>query len=267
MAKTTANKGETMTQETAVAEKAKTEVGQALDFAADAGAGMENVDAQSVAIPFIVVLQGLSPQCETVEGAKPGLLCNTVTNELFTELDIIPVSFRRSFLKWTPREKGGGYKGEMPVVEYEKLKAADKFTINEKGFEVYEGLETKDTRMHFVLVCVNGIWSPAVISMGSTQIKYSKRLMARIGNLAMKDAKGKLFNPPSFSHIYHVKTFKESNEKGTWYSFDINLKEQVSDGQVYAQAREFHRQVMAGNVQVAPPQDEPSAGAQESETF
>ena len=53
-------------------------VAQAIDFYADSGLGLENVDAQSVAIPFITVLQGLSPQIETVEGAKPGLIINTV---------------------------------------------------------------------------------------------------------------------------------------------------------------------------------------------
>ena len=44
-----------------------------LDFAADAGMGMEGVDKDSFAIPFIALLQGLSPQLETVDGAKPGL--------------------------------------------------------------------------------------------------------------------------------------------------------------------------------------------------
>lgn len=257
-AKTPANKESQMSntsdkETTAVAEAANTAVGAPLDFSADAGAGMENVDAQSVAIPFIVVLQGLSPQLETVEGAKVGLLLNTVTNELFSELDIIPVAFQRKFLKWRPRNQGGGYRGEMSVLEYENLKAAEKFTKNEKDIEVYEGNEIKDTRIHFVLVNLGGYWSPAIISMTSTQIKYSKRLMARIGNIQMPDAKGKMYNPPSFSHIYHVKTFKETNEKGTWYSFDINMLKPVAEADVYQSAREFHKQVMAGAVKVVPP--------------
>ena len=68
------------TQTTAVAEAKKTAVAMPLDFSADAGMGMEGADKSSFAIPFITMLQGLSPQLETVEGAKPGLFINTITN-------------------------------------------------------------------------------------------------------------------------------------------------------------------------------------------
>ena len=90
-----------------------------IDFSNDAGMGMENVDSDTFAIPFISVLQGLSPQIETVDGAKPGMLINTITNELFKEAVVIPCAFQRKFLRFVPRDEGGGFKGDFSPIDVE----------------------------------------------------------------------------------------------------------------------------------------------------
>ena len=54
------------------------------DMKADAGKGSEGVDKDSLAIPFLVILQPLSPACDDddgVKGAKPGMFMNTITEE------------------------------------------------------------------------------------------------------------------------------------------------------------------------------------------
>ena len=58
------------------------------DFEADAGAGMENVTADDLQIPFLSILQSNSPQLDEsegkyIDGAKAGMILNTVTNEIF----------------------------------------------------------------------------------------------------------------------------------------------------------------------------------------
>ena len=53
----------------------------AIDFAADDGMGTEGADKDSFAIPFLSILQPLSPQvAEGAEGAKAGRFINSVTN-------------------------------------------------------------------------------------------------------------------------------------------------------------------------------------------
>jgi len=221
-----------------------------IDLFADAGMGLENVDAQSVAIPFLAVLQGLSPQIETVNGAKPGLIINTVTNELCSELEIIPCGFQRKFLKWKPRAQGGGFKGEMSVVEYERAKAEGKIELVDRGekgiVEMINGDEIRDTRVHFVMVLKDGVTYPAVISLSSTQIKISKRLIAMIGGVKIKAPNGKLYNPPSFAYSYRVTTEKASNEKGQWYVFSFRNGEAVTDPSLYNTAKKFSVQVSEG---------------------
>lgn len=233
----------------------------AINYAADAGKGLEGADKSSYAIPFITVLQGLSPQLEIVDGAKPGLLINTITNELSNGLQVIPCAFQRRYLRWTPRDQGGGYKGELHPADVETNKVPGLTKDADGHFKIGED-ELKDTRNHFVLVRNGaGQWQPALLSLSSTQLRKSKRWMSRISSIEMKDANGQLFTPPSFSHIYQVTTVKEENDKGAWWGIEINLAGPVTDADLYAKAKQFSRSVSSGEVETAPPPPPDEAAA------
>lgn len=234
-----------------------------LDFSADAGAGLEGADKNSFALPFIAILQGLSPQMETVPNAKIGLFINTITNALSTAVDVVPVAFQRRYLEWAPRDQGGGFKGSHNVASVE----SDTTNVrNEEGQLMTKGGNLlKDTRIHYVLaVNADGSFTPAIVSMSSTQIKKSMRWLSLIQSVQMKDAAGKTFNPPSFSHIYRLTSVKESNDSGTWYGFDINAVDPdpipITDAALYAAAKALNAQVIAGTAQVsAPPKTDTAA--------
>ena len=209
-------KKETTTEVAVAASTAVAPMGL-MDFAADAGMGMEGVDKDSFAIPFLALLQGLSPQLETVDAAKPGLFINTITDEVFKEALVVPCAYQRRYLRWAPREAGGGYKGEYSPIDIEtgKIIGVEK---NAEGQLTLEGDQLKDTRNHFVLVqSSTGAWQPALLSLSSTQIKKSKRWMSLIQGVEMRTPEGRPFNPPSFSHIYKLKAVKEENSKGSWW--------------------------------------------------
>lgn len=250
------------TTEVAVAETNTALAVMAADFAADAGLGMEGADKSSFAIPFLSILQGLSPQLETVDGAKPGLFINSITNEVFKEVLVIPCAFQRRFLRWAPRSEGGGYKGEYNPVDVETGKVAN-VSQNAEGRLMLENDELKDTRNHFVLMQTEaGAWTGALLSLSSTQIKKSKRWMSLILGIEMRNAQGKPFNPPSFSHVYKLSAVKEENSKGSWWGLQVEKVEPVGDAELYAKAKAFHNSVSAGEVEVAPPQaDVEAAGS------
>lgn len=236
------------------------------DFAADAGMGMEGVDRDSFAIPFIALLQGLSPQLETVEGARPGLFINTITDELFKEVLVVPCSYQRRYLRWAPRKDGGGYKGEYNPIDVETGKIDVEKDAD--GRLRLEGDELKDTRNHFVLMqSESGAWQPALLSLSSTQIKKSKRWMSRIQGVELRTAEGRPFNPPSFSHIYRLKSVKEENSKGSWWGLDIDLVEAVQDSELYQKARAFSKQVAAGEVKAQEPISDHAADVTSDDRF
>ena len=237
-----------------MAQAKTTAVGAALNFAADAGMGLEGADKDSLAIPFLGVLQPLSPIVvdELVVGAKAGLLINSITNELYKTVQVVPVAFQRRFLRWALRENGGGYRGEYTAAEVEAMK----IERDDKGRMMIEGDELRDTRNHFVMIVTENGYQPALFSLGSTQIKKSKRWLSRIQGVQMKDSNGRTFTPPSFSHIYDVRTIKESNDKGSWFGVEIDMVSPVADAELYAAARAFHDQIVSGKVEVATPVEE-----------
>ncbi|TXH50790.1 MAG: hypothetical protein E6Q97_19655 [Desulfurellales bacterium] len=257
-------------QNTAVAvkdEKTNALALMGVDFAADAGMGMEGVDKDSFAIPFIALLQGLSPQLETVDAAKPGLFINTITDEVFKEVLVVPCAYQRRYLRWAPRSEGGGYKGEYNPIDIEtgKILGVEK---DADGRLRLEGDELKDTRNHFVLMqSESGAWQPALLSLSSTQIKKSKRWMSRIQGIELRTPEGKAFNPPSFSHVYKLKAVKEENSKGSWWGVDVELVEPVSDAELYLRAKEFNKQVAAGEVKVQEPVSDHAAEAGSDDRF
>ena len=57
-------------------------------FEADADKGSQNITQDDLALPFLKVLGQLSPEVNKrngkyVEGAEPGMILNTVTNDIY----------------------------------------------------------------------------------------------------------------------------------------------------------------------------------------
>ena len=55
---------------------------QAEMFAADAGAGVNDLGSEDLAIPFLKVLQKMSDELDDLDHAKAGDIYNTVTKEV-----------------------------------------------------------------------------------------------------------------------------------------------------------------------------------------
>ena len=67
--------------------------------------------------------------------------------------------------------------------------------------------------------------------MKSTQLKVSRKWNSMMMGLKMQGKNG-LFTPPTYSHIYKLSTVQMSNDKGTWFGWDVAksvlLKMQIS---------------------------------------
>ena len=51
--------------------------------------------------------------------------------------------------------------------------------------------------------------------------------------------KNGMFTPPTYSHIYKLKTVQQSNDKGTWFGWDVARVGPISDAGVYNTAKDF----------------------------
>lgn len=229
-----------------------------IDMSNDSGAGLENADRDSFAIPFLAIIQKMSPQVDKdtdqyVEGVEVGDLMLTTTGQVFKDedgCDIIFCGFRRVFLRWAPKDEGGGFKGELSVDAVVRGRTTGEFVEKENKLFANNGDVIRDTRIHYVLVLTESGPVQAVLSTASTQIKKSKLLLTQIQSYTAKDSNGKAFNPPMFGHVFHAETVAESNDKGSWRGWKFSREGFVSDPALYKHAKEFSDVVNAGTVKV-----------------
>ena len=228
-------------------QKAKSTELAKIDFDADAGIGLEKMNARDLAIPFYVLLQKTSPQVEDIEAATPGMIFNTVTSEIFDSLSVIPCGYKRCLVEWVPRDKGGGYVG----VHETNSELANKPRNDRGEIELDNGNILVETSYHFILAGER--LETSVISMTSTQLKKSRRWNSLQFGLKVPSGNGEMVTPASFSHIYKLSSIAEKNDKGSWHGWNIEIDGPIKDTHVYQVAKTFAGTVRSGEVQVTPP--------------
>ena len=221
-------------------------------FETDAGQGITNITQDDLALPFLKVLGQLSPEvnkrnAKYVEGAEPGMIINTVTNEIFNGekgIDVVPVYYKRQHIEWQDRGESQG----APVKIYEARDdlpktSRDKFNKD----RLANGNYLENTASHFVVVLGKNP-TTALISMKATQLKVSRKWNSMMMGLKMQGKNG-MFTPPTYSHIYKLKTVQQSNDKGTWFGWDVSKVGPITDQGVYTIAKDFSNSVAKGNVE------------------
>lgn len=233
----------------------------------DGATGFEGADVDSFALPFLMVLQKMSPlvdedDAKYVKGAKAGMLYNTVTGQLYDGKEgvlIIPAAYKRSYVRWGGREGDGGFKGEITVEAFNEMKL-NPALVKEVDGKLYAPAEDgsvnvkksdyfADTRSHFVLI-VNpetGEYGRAIISCSSSQIKSSKKLMTSMNEKKVMH-NGKPRTPPTFANIVKATTIAMSNDQGNWSAISFELAGLVGNADWYKAAKEFHDAVIGGSV-------------------
>lgn len=232
-------------------------------FEGDAHDGMDNISSEDVALPFLKVLSQLSPELESVEGAKAGMIYNTVTGEVYdgvAGIKVVPCHYERKYIEWTPRGQGSG----APVAVHPATSDIMTKTFRKSG-ESKDYLENgnyiENSAQHYVLIVDDaGNASPALIVMKATQLKKSRKWNSMMMTLKLNGKNGP-FTPPSYSHVYRLMTTKESNDKGSWYGWEVERVGPVEDATVYATAKSFSLSVKQGEVNVKHDQDEGAKAA------
>lgn len=224
-----------------------------LPFAAaeDAGAGFEEAGREAFAIPFLVVLQAGSPQVKKsdgayIKGAQEGMILDTAARKVFdgdSGVVFIPCAYTRTFVEWKLREQGGGFVAEYDNTTGSGLQRSCK--RDDKNRDILpSGNQLNDNRNHYVLYQdpETGTWSPALLSLTSTQIRASRNFMTAL------DRVRHAHNVAMFANKCRLTTTPQSNDKGSWYGVDLAVESLVDEEEVYDIARQFYRQAASGTV-------------------
>lgn len=252
----------------------------AFDYSDYAGQGFESHTRDDYAVPFLGVLQSNSPLVESNAEARPGMLVNTVTQQLFAGKEgtvFIPVDTVHNVLEWKPRDAGGGFvaahaldsafiakvKDEQEFGKWKTIKGDIKSNDLIETFSVY-GIHVDE----------NGSAEQMVISFSSTKIKTYKRWMTKARTVQVAVAGGRRINPPLFAHKYRITTVSEKNSKGSFYNFNIDFDGGSSEkcrlptnGPLFQTAVSFFELLKEGGIKAAyDTQKEAGASEEEGDT-
>jgi hypothetical protein len=221
----------------AVAEKENTAMANYEGYEEDSGGGLENTEVDELLVPYLTLLQGLSPEVQEdgVAGAKPGMIYNPATTQLFSGKEgvvFIPCFRQHLFVEWQPRSEGGGFVGVHHTSSDVVLDAKDRSTDFGKFFTP-EGNILAETYYLFGLT-LDEEENPTktVISFASTKIKQYKQLYTQANSVLVKLESGRKVTPPLWAHKFRLKTVKTKNNEGEFFIYQVGW-----DGETAREAR------------------------------
>jgi len=229
-------------------------------FEADANKGAQNITQEDLALPFLKVLGQLSPEVNKQDGkyvkdAEPGMIYNSVTQELYDGekgINVLPCHYIKQYVEWQDRGTSTG----APVAIHKANSDIVSTTTRDKAWKdrLPNGNYLETTANHFVVVLGNSP-STALISMKATALVVSRKWLTTMMGLRLQGKNG-LFTPPTYSHIYNLKTVKRSNDKGNWIGWGYSKVGPVVDASAYEIAKEFSERLAKDDVQVKHGSDE-----------
>ena len=250
-----------------VAKREKSDIALAGMFEQDQAGGMEEMGQGDFAMPFLRVLGQLSPEvnerdAKYVEGAKAGMIFNTVTKQAYDGVEgvnVIPCGYKREYVEWSDRGEGTS----APVA----IHSVASGIINDatRGADYKDRLPNgnylENTASYFVML---PDMQQALITMKSTQLKVSRSWNSMMNSIKLQGKNG-LFTPAAYSHVYKLSTVQQSNDKGTWFGWNIEKVGPVQDKNLYEAAKQFASSV--SNVEVKHGEGETKSKPQDSVPF
>jgi len=223
----------------------------------DMNAGFEETDASSFAIPFLRILQAISPQAKKqnakyIDGAEEGDFINTVNEKLYKGIEgviVVPAHYKHVYNEWAPDR--GGYRGQHTPAQYACLNREIRTDSKGNSYEANAdtGNMLTDTREHYVMIVEpDGGFTPALLAFSSSELKKSKKWMTFMRELKLNG------QPiPMQSQMYRITPTPESNDKGEWVGHKIDHIGNVSSLGQYQSAKQFYDMVRSGAAVAATP--------------
>ena len=230
---------------------------------ADAGVGLENITTEDMQIPFIRIIQALSPQLQKddplyIKGAEQGDIFNTVSQEIYKQDEgviVVPAFFEKKFLEFQLRSSGGGFVRELAADDKDITMTSREGTIE----LLPNGNELVRTHQHLVIAqSADGTIAPSVLDMKKTQLKVSRRWNTLKNGIRLPSGKPM----PLYGTAWNIQTIAESNDQGSWYNYKVervyNITKELEA--MMLEARTMYQSFRKGEIKTA------SASADEMQT-
>jgi hypothetical protein len=240
------------------------EEGSVALFGNDLQQGFENMTQEDMALPYVRILGQLSAQVSEsdgkyIDGAKPGMIFNNVTNEIFDGkkgIKVIPCYYKKDYPEKS--DKGDAFATTVavhlpnsPIIQTGKREGSK--------IRLPNGNYLEETAYYYVLMETKaGGMTPALITMKSSQLSVSKNWNSMMKTIQISDGKGGYAIPPMHGVVYNLASAVQKNDKGSWYGWSITQDRIMGqeDKSLYLQSKEFNSSVSKGDVQTKADEEE-----------
>jgi hypothetical protein len=194
------------------------------------GLGNENVGADDVAMPYLNILQALSPEVEEMDGAKAGMFLNSITKDLYEWVFAVNLYYSREYTIFRKRQLGGGFEGSFSAESEAREKIA---TQLDGKFDDYDITETH--RHVLLLLDKDGTpLQPVIMNLSGSKLRPSRAWNAEISV--------KCQGADRFAAVWKLSTVKQSNNKGSWYNLATQFAGWAPES-LYDEAKKYYTQV------------------------
>ena len=162
-----------------------------------------NVGNEDLLLPRVELTQALSPSVVAGD-VTAGNLVNSVTKEeIGKEVEIIPIILEKNWIRWIPREEGGGmlWKSSDP---------ADPRVIAESQWGANGEKPLATVYMNYLCILA-GETMPIVVSFSVTSLTAGKQIFTV----------AKTYGGDLFSRKYKLSAKLKTNSRGSFYILDI----------------------------------------------
>jgi len=233
------------------------------------GTGLEEAQSGDYAIPFLRILQSMSPQLKKsdgkyIAGAEEGNFFNTVSESVYDGTEgvlIVPCAYKKKYIEWVTRENGGGFVSDAH--DASSLKSCKK---DDSGrFIMENGNQLAETAEYYcILVEDENSPEQVLLSLTSSQLGFSRRWNTMLNNARVLNKAGDAVQAPMFSFTYRLKTIPQSNDQYSWMGLSIDKEGQTSMPLATA-ALDFMKAARQGTVQVQQEQESVSTTTEEED--
>lgn len=231
---------------------------------ADDDSGFGEMDASHFVIPYLGILQSLSPQVLEakevyIPGSKVGMLYNSVTSRIWDGkqgVRFIPCHVQHQQVEWVPRDQGGQLIARHEVDEPAVIAARKAAPVGKAPFG--DGNELVETfYVYGLIVDPDGRFERVAVSFKSTDINEYKKWMTKARSV-QKVVEGRIVTPPLYSHFFRLRTVAKNKNNFDFYGWAVrfdaenaDLAEIPEDSQIYREANDFRKLVKANRVTTA----------------
>jgi len=233
------------------------ESGSVALFGNDLDQGFENVTQADTSLPYVRILGQLSAEVNEgdgkyINGAKPSMIYNNITNEIFDGkegIKVISCYYKRNFPEKSDKGEGMAttvavHQPNSPIVQTGKREGSK--------IRLPNGNYLEETAYYYVLMETKaGGMTPALITMKSSQLSVSKKWLAMMKLIKIADGKGGFGRPPMHGVMYNLSSVLQKNEKGSWYGWSVTQDRIMGQGDeaLYDEAKQLQSTFSKENVQ------------------